>query len=108
MKYISSQHFLDEETVEEKIHQLIESNVESVKIPCTYVGFVDGEEYAIVVDHHHTLAAARALGINAVFVVDDDPEGLTGESVLEARWIDGDYYDVEISNPAEDEFYTVW
>ena len=108
MRYISSQHFLDEAVVKEKMTQLKESNVESVEIPCTYVGFIDGEEYSIVVDHHYTLAAARALGINAAFVVDDDPEGLTNEAVLEARWIDGDYYDIEISNPAEDEFYTIW
>lgn len=108
MKYISSQHFLDESIVEEKMDQLAKSNVESVEIPCTYVGFIDGEEYAIVVDHHHTLAAARMLGIPYTYVVYDDPEGLTGESVLEVRWIDGEYYDVEISNPAEDKFYTIW
>ena len=108
MKYISSQHYLNESIVAEKETQLIQTAASVVSIPCIYVGEIDGEEYAMVFDHHHLMAAAKALGINVTFAVDDDPEGLTGDTLLETRWIDGDYYDVEASDPMNDEFYLVW
>lgn len=106
MKYISSQHYIDAEIVEAKKAEL--EGVTEVVIPCTYVGLIDGVEYAMQNDKHHTLAAARELGIPVVFDVEDDPEGLTGEELLETRYNDGDYYDVETSDPMSEIFDLIW
>lgn len=106
MKIISSQHYIDWAIVEKKMEQL--SGSECVEIPCYEIGEIDGEEMAVQADGHHTLAAARELGIETRFVTMADPEGLTGEAALEARWNDGDWYDVERSNPAYDEIEVIW
>lgn len=106
MTYISSQHYIDAEIVEEKKAEL--EGVTEVVIPCTYVGVIDGVEYAMQNDKHHTLAAARELGIPVVFDVEDDSEGLTGEELLEVRYNDGDYYNVETSDPMSDIFDLIW
>lgn len=106
MTYISSQHYIDSETVERKMQEL--QGAEYVEIPCSYVGEIDGVEYAIQVDGHHTLAAARELDLEIRFVVDDDSEGLTGEELLNARWMDGDWYDVVTSNPYYSEINAIW
>ena len=108
MKYISSQHYINDEIVEAKIEELAAQNVEEVIISCSYVGFIDGVEYAMQNDKHHTLAAARALGIRYTFEVREDAEGLTGEALLDARWNDDDYYDVEDSDPQMGIFNTIW
>lgn len=106
MKYISSQHYINWDVVEEKMEAL--KGADRVVIPFSYVGEIDGEEYAAQCDGHHTLAAARELGIEVVFEVKDDPEGLTGEELLDARYIDGDWYDVGTSDPAAEQFDLVW
>lgn len=106
MTYISSQHYIDAEIVEEKKAEL--EGVTEVVIPCTYVGVIDGVEYAMQNDKHHTLTAARELGIPVVFDVEDDAEGLTGEELLEVRYNDGDYYNVETSDPMSDIFDLIW
>mgnify|MGYP004566173035 FL=1 len=106
MKYISSQHYINAEIVEAKKAEL--EGVTEVVIPCTYVGIIDGVEYAMQNDKHHTLAAARELGIPVVFDVEDDSEGLTGEKLLETRYNDGDYYDVETSDPMSEVFDLIW
>ncbi len=106
MTYISSQHYINAEIVEEKKAEL--EGVTEVVIPCTYVGVIDGVEYAMQNDKHHTLAAARELGIPVVFAVEDDAEGLTGEELLEVRYNDGDYYNVETSDPMSDIFDLIW
>ena len=106
MKIISSQHFIDWNIVEKKMGQL--SGSDFVEIPCYEIGEIEGEEMAIQADGHHTMAAARELGIEIRFVFSEEPEGLTGEAALDAHWNDGDWYDVEKSNPAYDEFEVVW
>jgi len=106
MTIISSQHYINQDIVERKMTEI--KDREYVLIPCSYVGIIDGVEYAMQNDGHHTLAAARELGLEIRFSVDDDPEGLTGEELLESRYMDGDYYDVETSNPAYDDFTFVW
>lgn len=106
MKIISSQHFIDWEIVERKMEQL--EGHEFVEIPCYEIGEIEGEEMAIQADAHHTMAAARELGIETRFVFSKEPEGLTGESALEAHWNDGDWYDVEKSNPTYEEYNFVW
>lgn len=106
MTYISSQHFLNLYIVDEKTEEL--KNVDKVFIPCVYVGEIDGEEYAIQIDKHHTLAAARRLSIDVEYIVEDDAEGLAGEALLEAKYMDGDYYNVETSDPEENNFNLIW
>lgn len=106
MKIISSQHFIDEAVVEEK--KLALADTSEISIPCAYAGEIDGEEYAVQIDGHHTLAAARGLGIAVSFEIVDDCEGLTGEALLDARYMDGDWYDVENSDPAADKFTLIW
>ena len=106
MTIISSQHYIDWDIVETKMDEL--QGMTEVEIPCYYVGEIDGEEYAMQADGHHTLMAARELGIEVRYVVDDDPEGLTGEELLDARWMDGDWYDVEASDPSQDNFRLIF
>lgn len=106
MKIISSQHYINWTKVEEKMNGI--AGMESVEIPCCEIGEIDGVEYAVQVDGHHTLAAARELGIPVEFIFDEDPEGLTGEGYLQAHWMDGDWYDVEHSNPAEEKYCLIW
>ena len=106
MTIISSQHFIEWEIVEEKMEEL--KDADKVVIPCSYVGFINGVEYAMQNDGHHTLAAARELVIEVEFEIAADTEGLEGEELLENRYNDGDWYSVEISNPAYDEFDLVW
>lgn len=66
MKIISSQHYLNWDTVEEKMNEI--EGMECVEIPCCEIGEIDGEEYAVQIDCHHTLAAARELGIPVEFI----------------------------------------
>lgn len=108
MKIISSQHYINAEIINEKVDQLNAEGATKVIIPCYYVGEIDGEEYAIQADGHHTLAAARELGLNIEFEVEEDPEGLEGEDLLDARYNDCDWYDVEESNPAHGELSFIW
>ena len=77
MRIISSQHYLDWDIVEEKINEI--KGMEKVEVPCCEIGEIDGEEYAVQVDGHHTLAAARELGIPTEFTFEEDPDGLEGE-----------------------------
>lgn len=106
MTIISSQHFINWEIVETKMEEI--KGMDKVVIPCTYVGFINGIEYAMQSDNHHTLAAARELGIEIEFNITNDSEDLEGETLLEQRYNDGDWYNVETSNPAYDEFDLVW
>lgn len=106
MTIISSQHYINWDIVEQKMKEI--QGQGKVEIPCSYVGFIDGVEYAAQNDGHHTLAAARELGIPVEYIVNDDCEGLTGEELLDQRYMDGDWYDVESSDPAYEKFKLVW
>lgn len=106
MTIISSQHHIDWEIVEEKMEAL--KDAKSVEIPCWDIGEINGKEYAIMADGHHTMAAARELGIEINFAIEEEPEGLTGETALEAHWNDGDWYIVEESNPVCEKYTFVW
>lgn len=108
MTIISSQHYINPEIVAEKIEQLTAAGAKSIIVPCSYVGIIDGVEYAVQTDKHHTLSAAWELDLPVEYKITDDPEGLTGIDLLEARYYDGDYYDVERSNPYYDEIVAVW
>ena len=106
MTIISSQHFVDWEIIEKKMEEI--KGLDKVVIPCSYVGYIDGIEYSMQNNGHHTLAAARELGIEVEFVTEPDSEGLEGQELLEQRYNDGDWYNVETSNPAYEQFDLVW
>ena len=38
----------------------------------------------------------------------DEPEHLTGETALDAHYNDGDWYNVETSDPSTDNFDLIW
>ena len=40
--------------------------------------------------------------------IDKDPDGLEGEEYLSNHYMDGDWYDVEKSDPSEERFCLVW
>ena len=90
--YISSQRYLDEDIVEEKKREI--KGLPFVTVPCTYVGEIEGEDYALIADKHHTMEAAKELGIDVIFELRGDSEGLTGDDLLEARYVDSPYYDI--------------
>lgn len=108
MKVISSQHYVDWEKVEEKKAEMIANETEKIVLPCWMIGEIEGEEMAILADGHHRYQAAKELGIEVEFDFDDDPEGLTGEKALDARWMDGDWYFVETSDLTEEHYDLVW
>lgn len=106
MKVISSQPYLNWDIVEQKKADMV--GLPFASVLCYEIGEVDGEEIAILADGHHTLAAARELGIEVRFSFVEEPEGLSGEAALDARWMDGDWYYVESSDPATGVFDLVW
>ena len=108
MMIVSSQHYLNWNIVEEKIRQLMDEGATEVVIPCWNIGECDGIEMAIQSDKHHTLAAARNLGLNIRFELIDEPEGMSGLAALDARYADGDWYNVETSDPSSERFNLVW
>lgn len=92
---LSSQRYLDRETVKKKKKHLGKEKIDKVMIPCSDVGVIDGKHYAIVVDKHHLMEAAKELGLKIVFNIEEDSEKLTGDELLEQRYIDSPYYDIE-------------
>nr|DAE62451.1 MAG TPA: Putative ParB-like nuclease [Caudoviricetes sp.] len=103
MMIISSQQYINDQIVAEKIEALKASGVSFVEIPCEEVGELNGEECLIQVDGHHTLAAAHELDLEVRFVdngkVEDYDSYTTTDERLEAHYADGEYYNVETSNP---------
>jgi len=107
MKIISSQHYLNPEIVEQKMIEL--EGATHVTLPCYAVGEeVEDGDLAILCDGHHTLAAARELGITFGFEIIRNPDDLTGEALLDTQWIDADWYYVESSDPSNEQFDLVW
>lgn len=110
MKYISGQHYVDWEIVERKMEAL--KGKDKVIIPFYLAGIVEdddggSDEYAVQADGHHTLAAARELGLEIEYEVTNHPEGLTGMQLLE-KMQDADYYYVDTSRPEYDQLDLVW
>ena len=91
MKVITSQSYINNEIVNHKIDQL--SGKEFVELPVWTTGLTDedGNELCILADCHHTYESATELGIEVRFAEQDHPEGLTGEALLEAAWMDSEY-----------------
>ena len=106
MTIISSQHYIDPEIVESKIESL--AGAEIVVIPCMIAGEIDGEEYAVQIDKHHTLAAARELGLKVIYEISENDTQFSGCDYLDAMYMDGDWYNVETSDPANYRFDLIW
>lgn len=87
---ISSQKHLDWNIVEQKMSGMV--GVESLTLEAWDVKAYD---CAVLYDGHHTIAAARELGIPVSYTVIDHPEGISGDNLLEQAWMDSDWYDVE-------------
>lgn len=92
MKVITSQSYINYEIVDQKAEQI--SGHAFVELPVWTTGLTDdeGNELCVLADGHHTYEAATELGIEVRFVEQDHPEGLTGEALLEAAWMDGEYH----------------
>ena len=94
---ISSQHYLDDDIVNAKRAEKDYAVMVSPEFT------VDGETYSVVLDGHHSLAAARIDGVDPEFVVaspsEADTVGLLEDGAVDdflvVSWMDGDYYDVE-------------
>lgn len=93
---ISSQRFLDDEIVAEKVRH---SDFEVAVSPAFEI---DGVSYRVVLDGHHSLAASREAGTAPVFceydATDNDKVAVLNrgdiETFLELAYVDSDYYDI--------------
>lgn len=90
---ITSQHYLDDAIVAAKI------DAQDFEVAVSPAFEVDGVEYVVVLDGHHSLAAAIAAGVAPVIVErgesEDDRVALIGDAddFLAACWMDGEYID---------------
>ena len=97
MKTISSQAYRDDEIVAEKLAN------EDFTVYVTPVFTIEGEEYRVVTDGHHSLEAAKLAGVDPVFVEqsireNDNIAMLENgqiEMFLEHAYVDTDWYDIE-------------
>ncbi len=98
MKVISSQRYINWNIVEEKKAELEGQSKIEIVVWETGLQDLDGNDVYVMGDKHHTRLAAIKLGIEIEYVIDEHPEGLTGEDLLEQSWIDSDwrYIDTDI------------
>lgn len=96
MRTISSQRYLDDEIVEEKRRHA------DYDVAVSPVFEFAGEKFRVVLDGHHSLAAAIADGVKPSFgeynATDCDKIAALDrgdiEGFLELAWIDADWYDI--------------
>ena len=94
---ISSQRHIDDSIVEAK-----RAN-RDYTVTIGKVIDIDGETFRVVIDGHHSLAAARADGVAPELVeasvADCDREAIDDvDDYLESHWVDSDWYDIETGN----------
>lgn len=94
---ISSQRHLDDEIVEAK------RAAKDYAVTLGKIIVVAGAEYQVVIDGHHSLAAAKADGVapdyHEATVTECDREGIEDiDTYLQSHWVDSDWYDVETGN----------
>ncbi len=105
MRVMSSQRFLNDDIVEEKIEQLQQSGAKKLIIPVVnaFTKDLDGEDLYIMIDCHHRLAAAKEIGgieIEYEEVEDEmtyyrDIEEQNGDAVCETWFMDSPWFYVE-------------
>ena len=97
MQIISSQRYLNDEVVAKKIAN------EDFEVTVSPAFIFEGKEYCVVLDGHHSLAAAKEAGVAPIYVEansqDDDRVCLLErgdiEDFLEVTYMDSDWHDVE-------------
>lgn len=91
---ISSQKYLDDEIVSEK-----RAN-KDYEVSISPVFKLDGEEFQVVIDGHHSLAAAKLDGVEPDFIecdnnsIDALDEGRIDDFLRQQR-LDSDWYDIK-------------
>lgn len=89
---ISSQRFLDDEVVQSK------RDAKDYTVTVSPEFEIDDTAYRVIIDGHHSLAAAVADGADPTYIeCDDDRIALLDTSIddyLEANWVDDDWYDI--------------
>lgn len=97
---LSSQKHLDADTIEEKrAAQDYTVTLATIIDPTTDV------DYDLVIDGHHSYAAALLDGVAPEYVFSDynyqsEVECIGFDDFLAAHYIDSDWYDLETGNPA--------
>lgn len=91
MRVITSQHYRDEGIIREKIEQLKGATKIALTVWDTEMKNELNQDLYILADGHHTYEAAVRLGLEIEFEIERHPEGLVGEELLEAAWMDGEY-----------------
>ena len=91
---ISSQRFLDQNIVNAKI-----AASDFVVMTATIIDD-DGEEYAVIIDGHHSFEAAKQTGNEPVFEESDynyqsEVEFIGFDDWMEQHWIDSEWYNIE-------------
>ena len=91
---ISSQRYIDDEIVQAK------RQAKDYTVTVATITDQDGNDYELVIDGHHSLAAAREDGVEPVYVESDynyqaEVESCGFDDFLIAKWIDSPYYDIE-------------
>lgn len=97
MQTISSQHYLDDDIVAAKLV------AQDFEVSVSPEFEFDGQTIRVVLDGHHSLAAAKLAGVEPEWVTADartnDTVALLErgdiETFLEVTWGDGDYYNVD-------------
>lgn len=92
---ITSQHYINSDFVAQKVA------AGDFEVQVSPVFVVDGVAYRVVLDGHHSLAAAIEAGVEPVIVerdaMDDDRVAVLDrgdvDGFLAACWMDGDYRD---------------
>lgn len=95
---ISSQRYIDEDIVDEKIRN------KDFEVHISPRFYYEGAAYQVVTDGHHSLIAAKRQGVAPVFIVDtqadNDRIGLLEKSqeclddFLAQCYVDSDWYDI--------------
>lgn len=91
--FITSQHYINDEIVAEKIAA---GDFEVQVSPKFEIG---GETFQVIMDGHHSLAAALEAGVEPIIIEQDATENdciallddNNVEAFLEACWMDGEY-----------------
>jgi hypothetical protein len=91
---ISSQRYIDDEVVE------LKRIAKDYNVTLGKVIAVDGIDYQVIIDGHHSLVAAKMDGVDPLYktatVTECDKEAIADiNDYLLSNWIDSSYYDVE-------------
>ena len=91
---ITSQRYIDQDTVDAKI------NDSDYVVMLATIADSDGNEYDLVVDGHHSYAAAIQSGNAPVYEYSDynyqaEVDCLGFDDFMASKWIDSEYYDIE-------------